>query len=162
MLTIRNSPSPQPQSAPPAPEGSSDAQSAVYAKFREAVVGGFQAVPDILLKQQDQLGLTPTDMLVLLNITMHWWYPQQKPFPRATTIARRMGVAQRTVQRSIRNLEQLGYLSREKDGKGRMVLDPEPLVQRLCELVKNDPDYAYRSRARDGGEPTGSNQPAPF
>ena len=156
--------SPQTHAASPAPEVARDAPfpSAVYAKFREASVGGFQAIPDILLKQQDQLRLTPTDVLVLLNITMHWWYPEQKPFPRSTTIARRMGVAPRTVQRSIKNLEKLGYLCREKDEKGRTVLDPEPLVQRLCELVKDDPDYGYRSRAREGEGPTGSNRSVPF
>lgn len=146
---------------PGSPEGTPFVP-AVYAKFREASVGGFQAVPDILLKQQAQLKLTPTDVVVLLNIMMHWWYPDQKPFLRSTSIARRMGVAPRTIQRSIRSLEELGYLSRDKDGQGRTVLDPEPLVQRLCELVKDDPDYAVRRRATGGEVAAGSNQPLPF
>lgn len=33
--------------------------------------GGFQAVPDILLKQQGAMGLSATDLVVLLNILMY-------------------------------------------------------------------------------------------
>lgn len=83
--------------------------SAVYAKYGEASIAGFQAVPDLLLKHQRELGLSPTDLAVLLNVLMHWWYPEKKPFPRSTTIAKRMGVTPRTVQRSLQQLEELGW-----------------------------------------------------
>ena len=50
-------------------------------KWGEAGKGGFQLLPDILFKKQVELGLSPTDMLVLMNLTMHWWYAHQRPFP---------------------------------------------------------------------------------
>jgi len=39
-------------------------------KWEDAAEAGFQTLPDILLRKQVELGLSPTDMLVLINITM--------------------------------------------------------------------------------------------
>lgn len=128
--------------------------SAVYAKYGEASIAGFQAVPDLLLKNQAALGLSPTDLVVLLNVLMHWWYPAQKPFPRSTTISNRMGVSSRTVQRSISELEKVGLLARVRDGD-RTYLDPGPLVAKLVELAKSDTDYQIRRKNRNMDEVLG-------
>lgn len=124
----------------------------VYAKYGEASVAGFQSVPDILFKHQHDLGLSPTDLTVLLNVLMHWWYPSQKPFPRSQTIAKRMGVTTRTVQRCLAHLEELDLLLKEKDPDGPTYLDPTPLVKKLVALAKKDTDYLVRSRSRKGEE----------
>src|ERR1700730_6233554 len=63
-----------------------------YEKWGEVARGGFQVVPDLLLKNQNALGLNPSELVVLLNVLMHWWYRDVKPFPGPTTISRRMGV----------------------------------------------------------------------
>lgn len=123
--------------------------SAVYGKYGEASIAGFQAVPDLLLKNQNLLGLSATDMVVLLNVLMHWWYPAKKPFPRSTTISKRMGVSPRTVQRALGQMENLGLLTRVKEGE-RIYLDPAPLVARLTDLAKTDTDYQIRRQRRDG------------
>ena len=81
---------------------------------------------------------------MLLNVLMHWWYRDQKPFPRPTTIARRMGSTVRTVQRAITKLEREGLVQRQRGPKNVMVLDPDPLVRRLSELAKTDLDYLHR------------------
>lgn len=135
--------------------------SAVYAKYGEASVAGFQAVPDLLLKHQRDLGLSATDLTVLLNVLMHWWYPGQKPFPRSTSIGKRMGVSPRTVQRSLQQLEELGILVREKDQRGPTYLDPAPLVEKLEALAKKDTDYQIRRRRRNGEEELGPHQQPP-
>jgi predicted transcriptional regulator len=144
-----------------APSADLPVGSAVYAKYGEASIAGFQAVPDLLLKHQCELGLSPTDLAVLLNVLMHWWYPEKKPFPRSTTIAKRMGVTPRTVQRSLQQLEELGLLVREKDAGGPTYLDPAPLVEKLGALAKKDADYQIRRRRRDGEEELGPNQHPP-
>ena len=110
--------------------------------MEEAAVAGFQAVPDLLLKNQAALELSGTDLVVLLNILMHWWYPEQKPFPRPTTIARRMGTNVRTVQRSIQQLVELGLIERVKATSKGTVLDPSALVEKLNELAEEDRDYS--------------------
>ena len=132
----------------PTPRTGLWADSAVYAKYGEAAVAGFQAVPDLLLKHQAKLDLSPTNLVVLLNVLMHWWYPEQKPFPRSTTIAKRMGLSSRAVQRSLQHMQQLGLLARERSDDGRTYLDPEPLVAKLKELTKDDIDYEIRRRGR--------------
>ena len=121
----------------------------IYTKYGEAAVAGFQAVPDLLLKNQSKLELSTTDLVVLLNILMHWWYPDQKPFPRSTTIAQRIGLTPRTVQRSMQHLEKIGLLKKETDDQGRVLFDPEPLVHRLEEIAPTDPDYLVRRARRN-------------
>jgi hypothetical protein len=84
-------------------------------KWRAAVTGGFngfQLIPDALVRNQNALGLDATDMVVLLNICMHWWErePEKLPHPRPVTMARRMGVSTRTIERHIERLCKLGYL----------------------------------------------------
>jgi Helix-turn-helix domain len=84
-------------------------------KWGDAVSGGdngYQLVPDVLLRRQRALNLDPTDIVVLLNICMHWWEsePQKMPHPRAITIAKRMGASTRTVERHIGRLSKLGYV----------------------------------------------------
>jgi DNA-binding transcriptional ArsR family regulator len=116
-------------------------------KWGDAAYAGFQQVPDILLKKQAVLGLSPTDVLVLLNVTMHWWYADQRPFPRTTTIADRMGVDRRTVERALKRLSDLGLLTRSRqtlEGTERIVCDPAGLVARLEELARDDPNYRVR------------------
>ena len=134
---------------PSPPLHQSEDELPVYAKYGEAAHGGFQAVPDLLLKNQDVLRLSAVDMVVLLNVLMHWWYPQQKPFPRSETISRRMGVTPRTVQRSLQNLEQENLLLREKGRDGRSYLNPQPLVERLGKLALKDTDYWVRKGRRN-------------
>lgn len=117
-------------------------------KWGPAGTAGFQAVPDLLLKYQLALGLTPTDMVVLLNVLMHWWYVDQKPFPRPTTIAKRMGLNVRTIQRSLHHMEELGLISRLKGENGATFVDPEPLVEKLSELALKDRDFQVRTERR--------------
>lgn len=120
----------------------------VFGKYGEAAHAGFQAVPDLLLKHQQDLRLSATDMVVLLNVLMHWWYPEQKPFPRATTIATRMGVTIRTVQRSIHAMQENGILFKEVTdaATGPTYLDPAPLVAKLREFALKDKDYLIRRK----------------
>jgi predicted transcriptional regulator len=103
------------------------------AKWGDAVGegSGFVAVPLPLLRLQAKMGLTTTDVLVLINLLAHWWNPSAAVFPRTSTIARRMGINARTVQRSMRKLVRLGLAERGSDDKGRRTYQFEGLVKRL-------------------------------
>ena len=95
---------------------------AAETKWGGAVTGGengYQFVPEVLLRKQDGLKLDATDIVVLLNMGMHWWEsePDKMPHPRPLTIAKRMGTSARTVERHIARLCKLGYLE---------WLEPEP------------------------------------
>ena len=128
-----------------------DGPSPVAAKWGEAINAGYQIVPDVLLKHQSRLGLTARDMLVLLNLSLHWWFPERHPYPRPTMIARRMGVSARTVQRALNRLTELGFIERVRDAGNRNGDHPSTVIHLaglVCELealaIK---DTAYRPRA---------------
>jgi hypothetical protein len=139
---------------PPAPISAITGRpSAVTGKWGVAADAGFQMVPDVLLKSQAVLGLSATELVVLLNLMMHWWYPEQKPFPRATTIAERMSIEVRSVQRAMARLRELGLIKREKiatEAGERTVIDLGGLVARLGELAVCD--VAYRPRLAASAE----------
>ncbi len=127
-----------------------DRLSPVTAKWGAAIDAGFQLVPDVLLKNQTRLRISATEMVVLLNLMMHWWYPARHPYPRPATIARRMGVSARTVQRALSRLSELGLVERFKDNSadaGGPVLTAFRLTGLVHEL---EPlacrDVAYRPR----------------
>ena len=128
-------------------EKASDTERATE-KWGDAAIAGFQTLPDILLKKQVELGLSATDMLVLVNLTLHWWYRDQRPFPRSATIAKRMGVEPRTVQRSLKKMIDTGQLARveEEDeaGETRHVIDLSALVERLELYARQDEHFQYR------------------
>lgn len=136
----------------------------MVAKWGEAANAGFQIIPDVLVKNQKRLGLSPTELVVLINLTMHWWYPERKPFPRSRTIAARMGVEVRTVQRALAQLRDLGLIRREKietpDGSST-VIELNGLVDALSALALED--VAYRSMlSRSAGPQTDSAPLSPF
>ena len=71
-------------------------------------------------------------MLVLTNLLAHWWDPVRAVYPRSTTIAQRMGVTKRTVQRSTQKMIRAGLIERLflEGGKRAFVFDP--LAARLA------------------------------
>ncbi|MGL4094379.1 helix-turn-helix domain-containing protein [Agrobacterium cavarae] len=84
----------------------------------------------------------------MIHIRERRWYAEQKPFPRSTVIAKRMGVEPRTVQRSLKKLSDLGLVQRYKEAfvdEERVVCDLSGLVQRLAVYAQADPDYQLRA-----------------
>jgi len=108
-------------------------------KWRGAVDthSGFAAVPVSLLRYQADLKLSATDIVVLCNLIAHWWQPDAPVFPRTGTIAKRMGVDARTVQRSLKRLVDLGYIDRDYLENGRRVLRIDPLAAKLVRRMKS-------------------------
>ncbi len=117
-------------------------------KWGEAVgkggLTGFLALPETLIRGQDRLGLSSTEMMVLINILMHWWYADKNPFPSNHNIAKRMGINTRTVQRAIATLEEKGLVQRlvqrfhDKENNvhsARRDIDLDGLVSRLNEIA---------------------------
>lgn len=118
------------------------------AKWGEAALGGFQVLPDALLMSQARLGLSATDLVVLVNICSFWWSKEHPPFPRSTTIATRMGLDPRSVQRSIRRLRKGGLVSvkliARPNDKVVRALSLEGLVAKLDLFARADPVLSGR------------------
>ena len=62
--------------------------------------------------EQKALKLKPLDVLILLNLASYWWKPNENPWPAKGTIADTIDVDPRTVQRSMKKMEDLGYIKR--------------------------------------------------
>lgn len=83
------------------------------------------------------------DINVLLHILKHWWKPEKNPYPAKSSIARCMGVDERTVQRRIAKMEKAGLLKRderwyEKYGRQSNYYDLSGLVEKLKPLAEEE------------------------
>lgn len=116
-------------------ESLEEAKITVKEKWQGAVNegSGFVAVPMALLRLQSRYNLNPTDMLVLINLLAHWWDPTKPVFPRSTTIAKRMGVDLRTVQRATQKMVKAGLIERDKMPDGKRTFAFNTLAKKLAQ-----------------------------
>lgn len=151
----------------PVPLDGEERSAGLHEKWREATQPGFVAVPNVLLTYFKSLNITPTEFLVLLNLLLHWWYVERRPFPRVSTIARRMDTTPRTVQRALNRLRAIGLIDwrlvqvrngkilpegHVGDGVRRRVYDLTPLADRAARLAQDRLEF-LEERA-DRGRPT--------
>lgn len=127
---------------------------AIDSKWGGAILGGlngYQLVPDVLLRKQVDLKLDTTDVVILLNICMHWWEsePDNLPHPRPVTIAKRMGVSTRTVERHIARLSSLGIL----EWKPPEARPDSPSIRRFdLEGLRGLLEQLAENSGQDGGD----------
>jgi hypothetical protein len=87
------------QVAPDLPDELDFQRGRITDRFGVVAAAGYQPLPDVLLFHQHELGLSSEVLNVALHILAHWYAPERLPFPSAKTIARRMGVSERTIER---------------------------------------------------------------
>ena len=113
----------------------------VAERWGDAVASGFTVVPNSLLRAQAKLGLTPNDVVVLLNLLTHWWHRDRLPFPRTSAIAKRSGLSDRTVQRSLKTLQGKGLVRKTRGADQRSHYDLDGLRKALSSYAMRDPWY---------------------
>jgi predicted transcriptional regulator len=74
---------------------------------------GWTVLPNVLLDRQRALGLSSTDVNILLHIARHWWDADKLPYPSKKKMAECIGVTPSAVQRRIAKLERSGFIKRE-------------------------------------------------
>lgn len=110
------------------------------AKWGRAVMDrGFVTIPAILLRGQRRLGLSSTQLVVLLQL-IDWWNDADKqPWSAKSTLAQRIGLSERQLQRQVATLEQAGLVQRIEKvtnrGKQPNTYDLSGLVEKLKELA---------------------------
>lgn len=101
---------------------------------------GYCMIPSLLLKAQNRLKLTSTQMAVLLQICDYWWEAARKPYPGKEALAMRMGMTGRQVQRHIAALEEKKLVARiprfdaSNGGRSTNMYDLSGLVSQLQAL----------------------------
>ncbi|MDF3822355.1 helix-turn-helix domain-containing protein [Leptospira sp. 96542] len=73
---------------------------------------GFTALPDVIFKYQKALNLKSLDVLIILHLSSFWWSASDLPWPSKAKLAEGLDVDPSTVRRSIKRLEELGYIKR--------------------------------------------------
>lgn len=129
-------------------------QKASVEKWGQAVMDlGFCVVPSLLLRAQRRLNLSPTDLAVLLQLCDFWWDKDRKPYPSKETLAQRLSLSERQVQRYIANLEKEGLVQRQQrhatnGGKLSNTYDLSGLVRKLQEFEPEFREVEEANKAR--------------
>ena len=79
---------------------------------KDLVAAGWTAIPNVIFECSQQLELKQLDVLIILHLAGYWWTAGNDPYPTKETVAQKIGVTARTVQRAIADLEQRGYIQR--------------------------------------------------
>lgn len=114
---------------------------------------GWTAIPTSLLFVQSQLNLTSTDMNVLLNLIIHWWHVDDRIYPSQDSIAHRMGVSKRTIQRTLDRLVALGLIEvkqtkRNGKYKGRNLYSLTPLARTIDSIAPTTKELMMSSKEK--------------
>ena len=108
---------------------------------KNALAMGWTAIPASLFFLQGTLAISPVAFNVLMNLLTHWWKAYEWPHPSQESIAMRMSVSVRTVQRGLYELENKGLITRIKTSrdhpkfKGRNIYDLTNLVESFNTLT---------------------------
>jgi len=89
------------------------AKKASERKWGKAVMDlGFCIIPSLLLRAQARLGLSPTQLAILMHLADYWWEAERKPYPKMVTLGDRLKLGPRQVRRYIAELEAAGLVTR--------------------------------------------------
>ena len=92
---------------------------------------GYTQVPNLLIKHQADLGITSTEMVVIIGLLMHR-RTKKNPYPSLNTIGSYGGKSRNTAQGAARSLEHKGLIRRIfRGGNKTNEYDIAPLVKRL-------------------------------
>ena len=128
--------------------------SEIVQKWGESVASrGFSQVPNYLLLLNQFLDedrrLTPTELLVLIELVGVWWKKDDQPFPSMRTLSIRCGTSERQIMRAITRLEKLTLIKRVKRRKKGLIAsnayDLTPLVEMLSEVAIQYPNEFPRN-----------------
>lgn len=132
-------------------------------KWGADVIGlGYSAVPSLIFRAQRRLGLSPVQLTLLLHLVDFWWKQAQMPFPSKATLAERMNLSARQVQRYLKELEDGGFIQRVErfaghKGQQSNLYNLDGLVKKLKKLepdfreVKEDAVKKARQVEKQGG-----------
>lgn len=122
-----------------------------------AMKPGFVILPSVLLKAQSRLGLNCTQLAILLHLCEFWWHEGNYPWPKKETLAQRVSLSAKQVQRTIADLEKGGFLKREvrmgQNGQKSNAYNMSGLVKKLTAIA---PDFIEVSEKKRRLERKGS------
>lgn len=109
---------------------------------KETMAANYTVLPSALLRGQARLNINATELAVLVHLIDHWWKADEMPWPSKRTLAERLRVGEKTIQRAMAHMEEENLIKRKprfSKTKARTSneYDLSPLVQRL-KVIAND------------------------
>lgn len=126
---------------------------------RDVAGAGFAQVPNYLLRfnqfTSDEDRLSPTELLLLIELAGTWWKKDDLPFPSMKTLAVRCGTSERQILRAVKRLEEIPLLQRVKRKKKGIIAsnayDLSPLVEVLQVIADTYPPERRRKLRDERG-----------
>ncbi|WP_426078273.1 helix-turn-helix domain-containing protein [Janthinobacterium sp. PSPC3-1] len=123
---------------------------------------GYSQIPSLIFRAQARLGLSAVQLALLLHLVDYWWKKAQMPFPNKATLAERMNLSPRQIQRYLTELETARFITREERfaghrGQQSNIYHLDGLVRKLKKLepefseVKEQAIEQARKVAKRGG-----------
>jgi hypothetical protein len=111
---------------------------------------GYTGLPNLLLRAQGKLKITPMQFNVLVQVMEHWWEAERDPYPAKDTIARRMNKSPRQVQRYLTQLEKGDFIKRVARYSGRkaQINNAYSLNGLIKKLKAVEPEFAKEAEQK--------------
>lgn len=112
---------------------------------------GYTGVPNILLRAQNRLGITPTQLTIIVQLLGYYYDPLRPPFPTKRDLAKRIGITEQTIRINIKALEEAGLVTREqwKTSAGDYGPNRYHLTGLIYKLKKLEPDFEEERKERE-------------
>lgn len=129
---------------------------------RAVMASGYSMIPSLIFRAQARLGLSCAQLAVLLHLVDYWWHRAKLPYPSKKTLAERMHLGERQIQRYLTELEDGGFIRRIErfaghKGQQSNMYDLTGLVDKLKKLepdfrqVREEAEEKARAVAKPGG-----------
>jgi len=131
-----------------------DTRKASEKKFGKPVMDvGYCITPSLLMKAQARIGLNPAQFNIVMHLFDQWWSAERLPWPSKATLAERIGLGERQIQRHIAEMEGAGLIrriGRTTPGKGKTSneYDLTGLVNKMKELEPEFTKAKEEARAK--------------
>ena len=111
---------------------------------------GYTPLPNLLLRAQGKLKITPMQFNVLVQVVEHWWEAERNPYPAKDTIARRMNKSSRQVQRYLTQLEKAGMIRRiaRHSGKKAQISNAYSFDGLIKKLKALEPEFSKEAEQK--------------
>lgn len=109
---------------------------------KDTMAANYAVIPSALIRGQARLGINAMEFALLIHLIDHWWKPGEMPWPSKKTLAERLRVGEKTVQRAMAHLEEEGLIQRKKrfnktGARTSNEYDLAPLVERLKPIARD-------------------------
>ncbi|HGM7139078.1 TPA: helix-turn-helix domain-containing protein, partial [Serratia marcescens] len=104
------------------------------------LTSGWTTIPNLLLKSQSKLGLSNSELVLVIHLISFIHQPFSRVFPSIELLSKRMDQDRRTIQRTMKRLEDKGIVRKKVRSTGKVdvgmtnVYDLDPLMLKLIKI----------------------------